>query len=40
MNSLITPNEFLGISMFEDEHPLAGRKSEAGQWRMFVNRAE
>ena len=39
MNSLITPKEFVGISMFQDEQTLAGRKSEAGQRRIVVYRA-
>jgi len=36
MNSYITPNEFAGISMFEDEHPLAEREAATGQRRIVV----
>jgi len=36
MNLYITPSEFVGISMFEDEHPLAERESETGQRRIVV----
>ena len=36
MNSYITPNEFAGISMFEDEHPLAEREASTGQRRIVV----
>lgn len=36
MNSYIAPNEFAGISMFEDEHPLAERESKTGQRRIVV----
>jgi len=36
MNLYIAPSEFAGISMFEDEHPLAERESETGQRRIVV----
>jgi hypothetical protein len=36
MNSYIAPDEFAGISMFEDEHPLAEREAATGQRRIVV----
>ncbi len=30
LNEYIAPEEFMGISVFEDEHPLAEREAETG----------
>lgn len=36
MNSCIAPNEFAGISVFKEEHPLAERESTTSQQRIVV----
>lgn len=36
MNEYIAPEEFLGITVFEDEHPLAERESENGLRNLII----
>jgi len=36
MNAYITPNEFAGLVMFEDEHPLIERESLDGKRNIIV----
>ena len=36
MNTCIAPNEFAGISMFEDQYSLAERESATGQRRIVL----
>ena len=37
MNSYITPNEFAGISMFDDEHSLSEKATTAVQQIIVIN---
>ena len=39
MNSYITPNEFAGISMFDDEHSLA-EKATTAAYRWSIEEAK
>jgi hypothetical protein len=36
LNEYIAPEEFLGITVFEDEHPLAEREAENGLRNLII----
>jgi len=36
LNDYITPQEFLGITIFEDEHPLMEREADTGKRNVII----
>jgi hypothetical protein len=36
LNEYITPDEFLGMSLYEDEHPLMEREAETGKRNVVI----